>query len=69
MDSFANISNSKSVNKSLERLVKLGELERITPGIYVRPVIDQYIGKVFPSIEQIAVAIAKRDRAKIIPSE
>ena len=68
VDSFAKIANSKSVNKALERLVKSGEIERVTQGIYVRPVIDNYIGKVLPSIEEIAVAIAKRDRATIIPT-
>lgn len=68
VDSFTKIANTKSVNKSLERLVKSGELERVAQGIYVRPVIDEYIGKVLPSIEQIAVAIAKRDRATIVPT-
>jgi hypothetical protein len=68
VNSFAKIANSKSTNKALERLVKSGEIERVTQGIYVRPVIDNYIGKVLPSIEEIAVAIAKRDRAKIIPT-
>ena len=68
VDSFAKIANSKSANKALERLVKSGEIERVTQGIYVRPVIDNYIGKVLPSIEEIAVAIAKRDRATIIPT-
>jgi hypothetical protein len=68
VDSFIKIANTKSVNKSLERLVKSGEIERVAQGIYVRPVIDEYIGKVLPSIEQIAVAIAKRDRAKIVPT-
>jgi hypothetical protein len=68
VDSFTKIANTKSANKSLERLVKSGEIERIAQGIYVRPVIDNYIGKVFPSIEQIAFAIAKRDRATVIPT-
>lgn len=68
VDSFIKISNSKSVNKALERLVKSGEIERIAQGIYVRPETDQYIGKVLPGIEEIAVAIAKRDRAKIVPT-
>jgi hypothetical protein len=68
VDSFTKIANAKSINKSLERLVKSGEIERVTQGIYVRPVIDKYIGKVLPSIEQIAVAIAKRDRATIVPT-
>lgn len=68
VDSFATIGNAKAVNKALERLVKSDEIERITQGIYVRPVIDDYIGKVLPSIEEIAVAIAKRDRATIVPT-
>jgi predicted transcriptional regulator of viral defense system len=68
VDIFTKIANTKSANKALERLVKSGEIERVAQGIYVRPVIDNYIGKVFPSIEQIAVAIAKRDRATVIPT-
>lgn len=68
VDSFAKIANPKSVNKALERLVKAGEIERIAQGIYVRPVIDAYIGKVLPSIEEIAIAIAKRDRATVVPT-
>lgn len=68
VDSFAKIGNARSVNKALERLVKSGELERVATGIYVRPVIDSYIGKVLPGIEEIAIAIAKRDRATIVPA-
>lgn len=68
VDSFVKIANPKAINKALERLVKSGEIERVAQGIYVRPVIDNYIGKVLPSIEEIAVAIAKRDRATIVPT-
>lgn len=68
VDSFTKIANTKSANKALERLEKSGELLRIAQGIYVRAVIDKYIGIVLPSIEQIAIAIAKRDRATIVPT-
>lgn len=68
VDSFAKITNTKAANKALERLVKSDEIERVAQGIYVRPIIDNYIGKVLPSIEEIAVAIAKRDRATIVPT-
>lgn len=67
-DNFTKIANTKSINKALERLVKSGEMERVAQGIYARPVIDKYIGKVLPGIEEIAVAIAKRDRATIVPT-
>ena len=68
VDSFIKISNAKSANKALERLQKSGEIERVAQGIYARPIIDNYIGKVLPSIEQISTAIAKRDRATTIPT-
>lgn len=68
VDHFTNIANNKSTNKALERLVKSGQIERVAQGIYVRSVIDNYIGKVLPSIEQIAIAIVKRDRATVVPT-
>ena len=49
----------------MERLVKNQALERVAAGMYVRPEIDPYIGKVPPNIEAIAEAIAKRDGARI----
>ncbi len=67
VESFIDISNAKSVNKALERLVKSGEISRLAQGIYVRPVFDDLIGEIVPSIEEVARAIAKRDRAIIQP--
>lgn len=57
-----------AVRKALERLVKAGKIDRVATGIYVRPAIDDSIGKVLPSIEEIATAIAKRDKARIAPT-
>jgi predicted transcriptional regulator of viral defense system len=67
-DSFVTAGNAKTVNKALERLVKSGEIDRIATGIYVRPKIDNMLGKLYPDIEEIGQAIARRDRAKIIPT-
>lgn len=67
-DSFTTIANAKSVNKALERLVAAGELQRVATGIYVRPVKDKIIGAVLPSVDTIAIAIAKRDKARIVPT-
>jgi Family of unknown function (DUF6088) len=60
--------SNDAVRKSLERLVKKNEIERVATGIYTRSVIDSIIGKVPPSIDIIAKAIAKRDKARIIPT-
>lgn len=68
VQSFVNFSNPKAVSKALERLVAKKEIERVSTGLYVRPEIDKVIGKIIPSIEDIAKAIAKRDRARIVPT-
>ncbi|MDP1623219.1 MAG: DUF6088 family protein [Bacteroidales bacterium] len=67
-DDFISKGNSEAVRKALQRLVKSGELVRIATGIYVRPEIDPVIGQVTPGIEAIAKAIARRDKARIIPT-
>lgn len=68
VDSFSSISNAKSVNKALERLVLSGELCRIAMGIYVRPIKDKFLGTVLPDIDAIAMSIAQRDKARIMPT-
>lgn len=67
-DSFTTIANAKSINKALERLVNSGNLHRVATGIYVCPIKDKIIGTVLPSIDEIALAIAKRDKARIVPT-
>lgn len=67
-DSFTSVAGAKSVNKALERLVKSGELHRVASGIYVRPLKDKVLGIVFPGVDEIAIAIAKRDKARIVPT-
>lgn len=68
VENFLKFGTSKAVSKALERLVKKGELARVAIGIYVRPEIDPVIGPVTPSVEAIAKAIAKRDKARIVPT-
>jgi len=67
-ENFIAYGNNEAVKKALQRLTNAGELERVATGIYVRPQIDNIIGKVSPGIEEIAKAIAKRDKARIVPT-
>lgn len=67
-DSFQNQGNEKAISKALERLVLKGEIMRVATGIYVRPVTDSIIGLLTPGIDDIAKAIAKRDKARIVPT-
>jgi hypothetical protein len=67
-DSFSTFGSSEAIRKALQRLEEKGFITRIAQGIYVRPIISNYIGEVLPSAEEVAICIAKRDRAKIVPT-
>lgn len=67
-ENFISFGSAESVKKALQRLTNSGELDRVATGIYVRPVIDSIIGKVSPGFEEIAKAIAKRDKTRIVPT-
>lgn len=67
---YAAYGNSKAVQKAFERLTATKKLIRVARGVYCYPKIDRVLGLgiLYPTIEQIAVAIAKRDKAKIVPT-
>ena len=67
---FSDIGTPEAVRKVLQRLEKAGTLLRIASGIYYYPKIDtEYgLGVLYPSMSEIAEAIAKRDRATIAPT-
>ncbi|PCH75297.1 MAG: hypothetical protein COB98_09185 [Flavobacteriaceae bacterium] len=65
---FDSIGNVEVVKKSLLRLENKQFLIRIAHGIYLYPKQDKLLGDLYPSIEEIANAIAERDKARIIPT-
>ena len=67
-DDFLKFGSSEAVRQALVRLKDNGELVRLAHGIYLYPKTDPQLGVLNPSIEKIAEAIAKRDKAKIIPT-
>jgi hypothetical protein len=60
----------KAVNKAMERLTQSGMLIRLAQGIYLYPQIDTRLGLgvLYPTVETIAREIAKRDKARIVPT-
>lgn len=64
---FADMNNDGLVTRALSRLEKEGMLVRISQGIYLYPMRNRF-GILKPSIDDIAVAIAQKDKAGIIPS-
>ena len=67
---FTSYGEVKAVGKSLERLTAKGNIVRLARGIYSYPEVDTVLGLgvLMPSIEQIAETIARRDKARIVPT-
>jgi len=63
---FASFSNDTAVRQALIRLANSKEIVNISQGIYYKPLIDKKLGVVYPSVTQLAQAIARRDKARII---
>jgi hypothetical protein len=68
---FAIYGESKTISKALSNLVKKQILIKLATGIYYYPKIDKKLGLgiLYPSLDTVAEAIAKRDKARIVPTE
>lgn len=67
---FLRFGDAKSISKALERLTNDNIFIRIGRGIYYYPKIDKQLGLgvLLPTIDETANAIAKRDKARIVPT-
>ncbi len=67
---FSKTGEKSSVLKALERMTTAGTIIRVARGIYCYPKIDKELGLgvLSPTYEEIALAIAKRDKARIVPA-
>ena len=64
------MGEQKTINKVFERITSSGKIIRIARGIYCKPKIDDKLGFgiIYPGIDDIAQAIAQRDKCRIVPS-
>lgn len=65
---FHSLGSESSIRQSLNRLEKKNILVRLSNGIYLFPKKHKTLGILKPSSEEIALAIAKRDKARLIPT-
>ena len=65
---FANSGSSTAVRQALKRLEEKQILIRLAKGIYLFPKTHSTFGVIYPPLDTIAIAIAKRDKARIIPT-
>jgi hypothetical protein len=63
-DDFAEKGSADSIRKALLVLKDKGLIKSVAHGIYVRPKMNAYIGEVLPTAEEVAQAIAKRDKIR-----
>lgn len=47
-----------SVDQTLSRLVKAGVIDRVTRGVFVRPEVSRFVGKVMPNPLKVAETVA-----------
>lgn len=67
---FADLGERKAINKAFERIALSGKIVRIARGIYCKPKIDTEFGfgVIYPSVDNVAQAIAHRDKCRIVPT-
>ncbi len=65
---FSKFGSSTAIRQALKRLEDKGLLVRVAQGIYLYPKTHKFLGVLRPSIDEIAIAISKRDKARIIPT-
>ena len=68
IDDFLDEFDYENARKALQRLYGSEQIMRLGRGIYYKPKESELLGIIKPSAEQIAEAIAKRDKARIIPT-
>ena len=65
---FTDLGTYEAIRKSLQRLTTEDKIKRIAKGVYFLPEKHEQLGILYPHAEEIAKAIAKRDKARIIPT-
>jgi hypothetical protein len=67
-EQFRKFGENTAIRKAFQRLTESGKIIRVTQGMYVIPKESLLFGKALPGAEDVAAAIAKRDRARIVPT-
>lgn len=68
-EDFQKYGSPGAVKVALHRIVKKGLLHHLARGIYAKPTFSKLLNKeVVPGAEEVALAIAKRDKARLLPT-
>lgn len=67
-EDFEAAGQPAAIRKSLERLTARGAIRRVAQGVYTRPIQDPIFGEILPDLDAVAQALARRDRARLLPT-
>src|SRR3982751_6857696 len=62
---FLDLGSRDSIDQSLSRLVRRGQLRRIARGVYAYPVLSPRLGALTPPPDDVAAALAKAKGGRI----
>ncbi|EOR93731.1 hypothetical protein ADIARSV_3071 [Arcticibacter svalbardensis MN12-7] len=65
---FRGVGTDDAVRQALSRLAKEDKIERLAHGIYFLPKIHPTFGKLYPSMEEVAEAVAAHEHMRIRPA-
>jgi hypothetical protein len=65
---FLEIGSREAIDVTLHRLARKGTIRRLARGVYEFPKDHPVLGRLFPSAEAVAEALAGRDRTRIQPA-
>jgi len=65
---FRGMGSEAAIKMALGRLHKQGLIKRLAHGIYLLPKTDPLFGEIYPAPQEVAEAIANRDRVHIKPA-
>lgn len=69
LNDFSDLGSASAIRVAVHRLVQKGVLHRIIAGLFVKPQISKLLNKeILPTLDDIAQAIARKDKARIIPT-
>lgn len=65
---FLDLGSRRAVDLALHRLIKAGTLCRLARGLYHYPKVHPTLGRLSPSVEDIAKALAGKDKIRLQPA-
>lgn len=67
-DAFAQLGSRDAIDKALQRLVARAELRRLSRGLYDKPRVDELLGLLWPTVDEVIKAIVGKDKVRTQPA-